>query len=122
MFPKTAISPLLQSVIRDNTTYKFPIEYINKELTSMFLEPLEFDYFMIQAFRKLKREYGETIAHIFLSTLELKMKIRERDIYKLSVSEYQSEMEKFLSTLENLYITKVDKNSPDGEMMSAMIP
>lgn len=121
MFPKTAISPLLESVIRDNRTFKFPIEFINKELTNMFLEPLEFDYFMIQAYRKLKREFGETIAHIFLSTLELKLKIRERDIYTLSVAEYQEEMEKFLSTLENLYITKVDKKSPDGEMMSAMI-
>lgn len=87
----------------------------------MFLEPLEFDYFMIQAFRKLKRDFGETMAHIFISTLEVKFRTKERDIYSLTVSEYQSEMEKFLSTLENLYITKVEKKSPDGEMMSAMI-
>lgn len=121
MFAKQAISPLLESVVRDNPTFKFPIETIHKELTGMFLEPLEFDYFLIQAFRTIKKEYGETIAHIFISTLELVLKTRERDIYSLSIPEYQSEMEKFLSVLENLYITKVDKNSPDGEMMSAMV-
>jgi len=112
--------PLLQSVVQDNPTYKFPIEIITKELTSLFLEPLEFDYFTIQSYRKLKREYGETVAHIFLSTLELKLNLKERDIYTLSTQEYQTEIENFLSTLENLYITKVSKNSSDGEMMSAM--
>lgn len=118
---KQSVFPLLQSIVRDNQTFKFPMECIQKELTGMFLEPLEFDYFMIQSFRKLKREYGGTVAHIFLSVLELKLKIRERDIYKMSESEYQSEMEGFLFTLENLYITRIEKNSPDGEMMSVMI-
>jgi hypothetical protein len=121
MFEKQAITPLLESVIQDNPTYKFPVESIVKELTNMFIEPLEFDYFTIQAFRKLKREYGETIAHIFLTTLDLKMKLKERDIHSLSVQQYQSEMEEFLYSLERLYITKVDKSSPDGEMMTAMI-
>ncbi len=87
----------------------------------MFLEPLEYDYFMIQAYRKLKREYGDTIAHIFLSTLEMRMGSKEKEVYGLTLQEYQERMENFLSTLERLYITKVDKRSPDGEMMSAMI-
>ena len=112
--------PLLQSVVQDNPTYKFPVETISKELTSLFLNPLEFDYFTIQSYRKLKREYGDTVAHIFLTTLEIKLSIKERDIYSLSTQEYQTEMENFLSTLENLYITKIDKRSSDGEMMSAM--
>ncbi len=112
--------PLLQSVVQDNPTYKFPVETISKELTSMFLEPLEFDYFTIQSYRKLKREFGNTVAHIFLSTLDLKLQLKERDIYTLSIQEYQAEMENLLTTLENLYITKVDKRSSDGEMMSAM--
>lgn len=116
-----SLTPLLQSIVRDNTTYKFPIETINKELTNMFLEPLEFDYFRIQAYRKLKKEYGVSIAHIFLQTLDLKLRLPERDIYSLTIPEYQSEMEECLSSLDNLYITKIDKTSPDGEMMSAMI-
>ena len=117
---KQAISPLLESVIQDNPTYKFPIEYISKELTNMFLEPLEYDYFMIQSYKKLKREYGETIGHIFLQVAQMKMTTPDRDIYTLTEEEYQSKMDDFLSTLENIYITKVDRNSPDGEMMSAM--
>jgi len=121
MFPKQTISPLLESVVRDNPTFKFPIEFINKELTNMFLEQVEYDYFMIQSYRKLKKEYGETIAHIFLSTLEMKMGTKEKDVYGLSLQEYQNKMENFLSTLERLYITRVDKKSPDGEMLSAMI-
>ena len=115
-----SLIPLLADVVRDNPTFKFPIEIIVKELTSMFLEPLEFDYFMIQSYRKLKREYGDTIAHIFLTTVEMKLNLKERDIYSLTEHEYQTEMESFLSTLENLYITKVDKRSSDGEMMTAM--
>lgn len=121
MSTQQSIAPLLESLVQDNETYKFPIESINKELTNMFLEPLEFDYFLMQAFRKLKREYGTTIAHIFISTLELKLKTRERDIYTLTETQYQIEMESFLSTLENLLITKIEKNSPDGEMLTAMI-
>jgi len=115
-----SLIPLLADVVRDNPTFKFPVEIIVKELTSMFLEPLEFDYFAIQSYRKLKREYGDTIAHIFLTTLEIKLNIKQRDIYSLSAQEYQTEIENFISSLENLYITKIDKKSSDGEMMSAM--
>jgi hypothetical protein len=118
---KQAISPLLESVIQENPTYKFPIEFIGKELTNMFLEPLEYDYFMIQCYKKLKMEFGETIGHIFLQVSEMKMNTPDRNVYTLTEQEYQSKMDDFLSTLENIYITKVDKNSPDGEMMSAMI-
>lgn len=121
MTTKQPIFPLLESVVRDNQTYKFPIEFINKELVQMFLEPLEFDYFLIQSYKKLKSEYGETIAHVFLSLAELKLKLKERNIYELSIVEYQSNLESFFSTLENLYITRIEKDSPDGEMLSAMI-
>jgi hypothetical protein len=120
MSHKEAIFPLLEGVVKDNPTYKFPVGTISKELTSMFLEPLEFDYFTVQSYRKLKSEFGDTIAHIFLSTLDLKLQLKERDIYSLSVQQYQVEMENLLTTLENLYITRVDKSSSDGEMMSAM--
>lgn len=113
--------PLLNNIVRDNPTFKFPIESIQKELMNMFISPTEYDYFLIQSYRKLKREYGSTVAHIFLSTLELKMKVRERDIYKLTDEEYQNEFEKLLQTLEHLYITRIDKKSSDGELMSAMV-
>jgi hypothetical protein len=97
---KQSLLPLLESVVQDNPTYKFPVETISKELTSMFIEPLEFDYFTIQSYRKLKREFGDTLAHIFLSTLEMKLILKERDIYKLSTQEYQEEIENFITTME----------------------
>lgn len=121
MSTKTPIAPLLQSIIKDNPTYKFPVEAINKELLNMFVEPLEFEYFMMMSYKKLKREFGNEIAHIFLQTIDLKMNESGRDIQSLSVSEFQEKFEGFMNTLENLYFTRIDKNSPDGEMMSAMI-
>lgn len=87
----------------------------------MFMQPEEFDYFMIQSYRNLKREYGGTIAHIFLTTLEGKLNMDQNNIRNLSLEQYQEQLEEFFNTLENLYITRIDKNSPDGEMMSAMI-
>lgn len=115
------IFPLLESVVKDNETYKFPIEIIFKELTHLFINQEEFDYFMMQSFRTLKTEIGPTIAHIFLTTLETKMNLKETNVYQLPTAEYQSKIEDFISTLENLYITRIPKQSPDGEMLSNMI-
>lgn len=118
---KPALFPLLKSVVSDNPTYKFPIEAINKELTSMFLEPLEFDYFMIQAYRKLKKDFEPAISHIFLQHLEIKLLGKDKNLYHLTLPEYQARMEDYLNSLDNLYISKIDKKSSDGEMLSAMI-
>jgi hypothetical protein len=116
----STLSPLLESIVQDNTTYKFPMECINKELINMFVEKDEFDYFMMQSYKKLKREYGSTIAHIFITHLELKLDIHKIDIHNLSLQEYQDKIEYLITSLENLHITRIDKNSPDGQLMSAM--
>lgn len=121
MIEKNTIQPLLNDIIKDNESYKFPIEFIQKELLSMFMNPEEFDYFTMQSYRSLKREYGFTIAHIFLTTLETKLKLKFRDIRILTEEQYREEVEAFISTLENLVITRIPKDSSDGEMMSAMI-
>lgn len=121
MTKQTSILPLLENIIQDHTSYKFPVSYINKELTSMFLEPMEFDYFRMMAYRKLKKEYGFAIAHIFLQVMEIKMELHKGDIYIIPQLQYQDRMETFLSSLENLYITKIEKNTSDGEMMSVMV-
>lgn len=115
-----SVSGLLEDIVKDNPTYKFPIESINKELMALFIEPLEFDYFIIQSFRKLKRDFGDVIAHIFLQTLELKLNMKPNEIAQLTLEEYQTKIEIFISSLENIYITKIDKKSGDGEMMSVM--
>jgi hypothetical protein len=121
MYNESKIAPLLNSLIKDNQTYKFPYEAISKEMLQMFLNRDEFEYFSIQAFKKLKREYGSTLAHIFLTTMDLKMHLQEIDIHTISLENYSDLVEDFISTLESLYITKIDKRSPDGELLKAMI-
>jgi hypothetical protein len=115
-----SVSGLLEDIVKDNPTFKFPIETISKELISLFLEPMEFDYFIIQSFRKLKRDFGDVIAHIFLQTLELKLNMKPEEISHLTLEEYHAYIEIFITALENIYITKIDKNSNDGEMLSVM--
>lgn len=120
MTTQSKILPLLESVILDNETFSFPLHSISTEIANLFIAQEEFDYFMMQSYRKLKREYGEVIGHIFLTTAEIKLNINDNDVYALSLQEYHEKMENFLSTLENLKITKIEKNSPDGELLSAM--
>lgn len=120
MTRNATIIPLLESLVRDNETFKFPIESISQELTHLFLEAVEFDFFMMTIYKKLNSLYGMVIAHIFVQTMELKLKLNERDIYTLSIEEYQKEVADAISSLENLYITKISKTSSDGELLEAM--
>jgi hypothetical protein len=120
MYERTTITPLLESLIQDNPTFKFPFYSISQELLQMFLNKDEFDYFCIQCYNKLKREYGSTIAHIFLTTLNMKLDDKTNSIHLISIEEYSELIEELISTFENLYITKVEKKSPDGELMSAL--
>lgn len=120
MYQKSQIAPLLESLVQDNPTYKFPVELIQKELINIFLSQEEFDYFMMQAYKKIKREYGSTIAHIFLTTLEMKLDLKNTDIHNLSPDDYAVKIEEIMSSFEGLYITRIDKKTPDGVLMSAM--
>ena len=121
MTKEQSIFPLLNDLVRDNPSYKFPIESITKELTQMFLLQDEFEYFSIQTFRKLKRDYGNTIAHIFLTVMDMKLNLNKRDIHTIPTEQYQNEIENFITSLENLLITRIEKDSSDGELISAMI-
>jgi len=121
MVNESKLAPLLNSLIEDNPTYRFPYPAISKELLQMFLNRDEFDYFSIQAFKKLKKEYGNTVAHIFLTTMDMKMHLQEINIHEIELEEYSQLLEDFISTLESLHITKIDKRSPDGELLQAMI-
>ena len=111
---------LLESVVEDNHSFKFPIQAISKELINMLITQQEFDYFMMQAYKILKRDYGFVYGHIFLTTLETKLNLSNLDVHTLSEIEYQEKISDLLMTLENLMVTRIDKKSPDGEMMSAM--
>lgn len=121
MTKQQSIFPLLNDLVRDNPSYRFPIESITKELTQMFLLQDEFEYFSIQTFRKIKRDYGATVAHIFLTVMDMKLNLNKRDIHSLTTQEYQEEIEEFISSLEKILITRIEKDSGDGELLSAMI-
>jgi hypothetical protein len=116
-----ALYPLLESIVQDHPTFKFPIEAIQKELLNMFMLPLEFDYFYMTAYRKLKSDYGFIVAYIFLETLQLKFKTDISKIHELDINDYHSIVEEFITTLERLHVTKIDRDSPDGEMLTAMV-
>jgi hypothetical protein len=110
--------PLLESVVKDNETYDFPVDSIRKELLQLLLHQEEFYYFISQCHRKLKIDYPNIFATIFINTVHLKLDTD--NVYELSKEDYESVILNLTESLENLQITRVEKNTPDGEMMSEM--
>lgn len=119
-YPREQITPLLENIVRDNPTYPFPVSTIEKELLSMFVNQEEYEYFMMMCYRKIKKEFGIVVANIFLTTLEMILDTVNVDPHNLSKEEYSEKIDKVISTLETMSITIVDKNTPDGSLMSAM--
>lgn len=117
---ESQISPLLESVVNDNPTYPFPIDTIRMELLELLTNQLELQYFVIQANRKLKRDHHKVFANIFLTTIQLIFETDKEQAEDLPYELYQSRIERLTSVLENMKITRVEKNSPDGEMLTAM--
>lgn len=120
-YPKTEISPLLHAIVDDNPTYNFPVDSIRDELIQLYMNQLEFEYFMMQGYKKLKNQYHIVFANVFLTTLEQVMDTVGNDPHILEHNVYQSKIDYFISVLENLRVTRVEKNSPDGEILSVMI-
>jgi hypothetical protein len=114
------IVPLLESVVYDHPTYPFPITTIRNELLELLTNQLEFHYFVIQSNKKLKAEHPKIFSQVFLNTIAL---VFEGDKYEpedLPYEVYISRIERLSSVLENMNVTRVQKDSPDGEMISAM--
>jgi hypothetical protein len=120
-YPKTEISPLLEDVVNDNPTYPFPILSINDELLQMYLHQDEFQYFMMECYKKLNREHPSIFGQVFLTTLEMILDTNSIDPHNRSLEDYQFIMDRFITVLESLQVTRIEKNSPDGEMMEAML-
>ena len=119
-YPKTEISPLLEGIVKDNETYDFPIATIKQELLQLFLTQEEYHYFIQQSYRKLKRDHPTIFSNVFLTTLDLILDTNNTDPYTLSKEDYQSKIDTFIEVLENLKVTRIPKNTPDGELMSAL--
>jgi hypothetical protein len=120
-YQQTEISPLLEDVVRDNPTYPFPVMTIREELLQLFINQYEFEYFMMQAFKKLKSEHHIVFANVFLTTLEQILDTLAVDPHNLPNEVYQEKIDYFISVLEVLQVTRIEKNSPDGELLSAMV-
>lgn len=114
------ITPLLESIVSDNPTYAFPIATIQIEITNMFVHQEEFDYFLMMAFKKLKREYNLTIANIFITTCELVLNLKETDMHTLPPDTYYDQIEGLYEVLNDLRITRIEKGTPDGELLTAL--
>jgi hypothetical protein len=86
----------------------------------MYLNKDDFEMGLMKAYHKLKRKYNEVLANIFLTTFEFVFEIKETDFRCLSEIQYQDKLDSVFNTLENLVITRIDKRSPDGLMMTEM--
>jgi hypothetical protein len=119
-YPKTQITPLLEDVINDNPTYPFPVQSIQYLLLNMMIHQEDFDYCMMQCYKVLKGDHPQIFAEIFLTTLELILDTKTYDPHTLPKEVFESKIDRFIDVLSTMQITRVDKNSPDGEMLSEM--
>jgi hypothetical protein len=116
----TPINDLLKNIVIDNPTFPFPVNVIREELIQLFINQFEFDYFLEQCIKKLKSEHHIIFANTFLLILEEVLDTSRSDVYDLPNEVYQTKIDYFISKLETLNITRIDKKSPDGEMLSIM--
>jgi len=107
----------LEMIVRDNESFPFPIQDIRKELELLMLSSDEFDYFIRQAYHKIKSRYGRVYTQLFTYVLELAFNELPRDYTQ---EEYLDRVLYFIEILENIKICRIEKNSPDGETISAM--
>lgn len=117
---KHSPNPLLESIVNDNESYDFPIEAIRKELLQLILNQFEFDYFIAECHKKLKMSYPSIFSTIFFNSLMLHLDGYD-DVYKMSSDDYTNCILKLTEQLENTQVTRIEKDSPDGEMMSEII-
>jgi hypothetical protein len=111
---------LLKDVIEDNPTFNFPIELIRSELTFLVINSLEFDYFMMRIYTKLEMTYGRIYGQIFLDVINRFTNYTNTQITQLDESSYSQCMDSAITFLEGIKVTRIDKNTPDGEMLLLM--
>lgn len=116
---KPNINPLLESIVEDNFSFEFPIETIRTELLQMLLNQNEFDYFVSQCHRKLKMSFPMIFSTVFFNTMMIVFDTDD-DIYKMPSEIYTNYVLEFIDVLENLQVTRIEKDSPDGEIMSSI--
>lgn len=86
----------------------------------MFLDKDDFDNGLMRAYFKLKRKYNVVMADIFMTIANKKLQIAEMDFRNMEQSDYEDWVEDFINSLERVRITRIEKNSPDGQMLTQM--
>jgi hypothetical protein len=120
MIKQEPIFALLNDVVADNPTYDFPISTISVELNNMFANKDKFDEVLEFIINKLKRRHSDIVAHVFILCVERSFPFDKYVFDTIPLDEYYSSIEDLYDLLSTLKITRVDKLSPDGEMMSQM--
>lgn len=114
----TSIQPLFENIIHDNPTYPFPMDIIKFELLQLYLHQEEYYYFTKECVRILNLNHHEVFSIIFITQLDLILDTKTIDPYDLPQEEYERLIDEFISSLENINITRILKDSPDGEIIS----
>lgn len=121
MEQQSRVEPLLQAIVNDNETYDFPFYAIRLELLEMLSNQEDLQYFTIQAHKKLKKKFPPIFSTVFLNTMEMVLDTNNIDPYTLPYEHYVDKIEELTEVLETLVISRIEKDSPDGEMMVAML-
>ena len=91
------------------------------EMTQLYLSQEEYDYHQMMIFRKLKRMYGKVISNIYVTTCEMFLDCHKQDMTQIPYDQYVEKIDKLWNILEHMMITRIEKKSPDGEMMDVMV-
>lgn len=86
----------------------------------MYMDKDDFDNGLLKAYYKLKRKYNKTMGDIFIAIANRKLQISETNFRDLSDEDYQIWLEDFFNSLENIKITRIEKTSSDGQMLTSM--
>lgn len=86
----------------------------------MYLDKDDFNEGLMKSFHKIRKKHGEVLANIFITIADQKLKIKDIDFRNMSDTDYQLWLDVFIDTLSRIKITRVDKNSPDGLMLTQM--
>lgn len=111
---------LIEDIVRDNHTFKFPLHEIQFELSMALVAQEEFFYLIQQANEKLKKKYIQMTSYIFLALVQ--MEFEEEQAESLPLDVYMSKMEKLIIKLSKISITRIPIDSPDYEIISEMCP
>lgn len=116
----TSLYDFLEVIVNDNPTYPFPIHLIREELTALLLSQEEFLYFVQQIYKKLATFDKTITANVFTTLLDRSILQDNTSPEDLPYSEYAIKITTLIQSLEDIQITRIDKSSPDYDMLKEM--